>query len=78
MINSNSNKLCSIFDAFNMQNIELKATRTTPTSNTLLDLTVTSRRDLVSSTDVFPLGIPDHNLIYVALRLKKRRPPPKF
>lgn len=59
---NNSHKLCSIFDAFNMQNIVEKATRTTPTSSTLLDLIVTSRKDLVSFTGVFPPGISDHNL----------------
>ena len=71
-------KLQSIFDAFNMQNIITVPTRTTIESSTLIDLIVTTRRDLVSSTGVFPLGISDHDLIYASLRLRHKRPPPRL
>lgn len=60
-LSKNSEKLRSIFDMFNMQNIVQKATRTTLTSRSLIDLIVTTRKDLVNFTDVFPLGVSDHN-----------------
>lgn len=74
----NTNKLQSIFNAFNMQNVITEPTRTSATSSTLIDLIVTTRKDLVSSTGTFPLGISDHDLIYATLRLKNKRPPPKI
>ena len=68
-----SGKLQSIFESFNMQNVVQEATRTTNTSSTLIDLVVTTRKNLVSSTGVFPLGISDHNLIFATIRLKSKR-----
>ena len=53
------------------------ATRNTMESSTLIDLTVTTRIDLVSTMGVFPLGTSDHALIYATLRLKNKRPPPR-
>jgi len=55
-----------------------EATRSTISSCTLLDLFVTTTKDLISFTGVFPLGISDHDLIYAIIRLKNKRPPPKF
>ena len=54
-------KLQTIFDNLNMQNIITTPTKTTIDSSTLI---VTTRRNLISSTGVFPLGISDHDLIY--------------
>ena len=76
--NANINKLRSIFEMFNMQNVIQEATRLTITSSTLIDLIVTARKDLVSSSGVFPLGISDHHLIYATIRIKNKRPPPKI
>ena len=59
-----------------MENVIQEATRQTITSSSLIDLIVTTRKDLVSATGVFPLGISDHNLIYATIRLKNKRPPP--
>ena len=55
-----------------------EATRSTISSRTLLDLFVTTTTDLISSSGVFPLGLSDHDLIYATIRLKHKRPPPKF
>ena len=60
-----------------MQNVVQDATRITLTSRTMIDLTVITRKDLVSTTDIFPLGISYQDLIHAALRLKNKRPPPK-
>lgn len=37
-VNTNAEKLCSVFDLFGMQNVVQEATRTTITSRTLIDL----------------------------------------
>ena len=73
---TNSSKLISIFDMFNMQNVINEPTRVTPTTSSLIDLIVTTRKDLVTSSATVPLGLSDHNLIYATLRLKNKRPPP--
>ena len=56
-----------------MENVIQEATRQTITSSSLIDLIVTTRKDLVSATGVFPLGISDHNLIYATIRLKNKK-----
>ena len=61
-----------------MHNMIQEATRSTMSSRTVLDLIVTTTKDLISSSGVFPLGISDHHLIYATIRLKNKRPPPKF
>ena len=73
----NSAKLLSIFNMFNMHNVIKEATRVTLTTTSLIDLIVTTKKELVRLTGVFPLGISDHNLIYATFRLKLKRPPPK-
>lgn len=75
--NQESRKLRSTFEMFNMENIIPDNTRITPTSSTLIDLIVTTKKELVNLAGTFPLGISDHNLVYASLRLKNRRPPPR-
>ena len=70
-------KLLQIFDAVNSQNIVQEPTRETPLSSTLIDLIVTTRKDLVSLAGTYPLGISDHYLIYSTIMLENKRPPPK-
>ena len=72
-----SNMLQTILDNFNMQKIISKPTRTTIESSLLTDLIVTTNRDLVSSTGVFPLGISNLDFIYATLRLRHKMPPPR-
>ena len=78
ILHRNTIKLHSIFEMFNMQNIIQEATRLTISSRTLLDLFVTTKRDLISSSGVFPLGLSDHDLIYATIQLRNKRPPPKI
>ena len=68
--------LKSVFKLFDMHNVISYATRVTLSSSNLIDLIVTTRKDLITSSGVFPLGISDHSLIYATMNLKKRRPPP--
>ena len=78
ILHRNTIKLRSIFESFNMHNMIQEATRSTISSRTLLDLFVTTKRDLISSSGVFPLGLSDHDLIYATIRLKNKRPSPKI
>ena len=62
-----------------MQNVINEPTRVIPTASSLIDLIVTTRKDLVTSSAAVPLGLSDHSLIYATLRLirlKNKRPPP--
>ena len=74
----NSKKLKQIFELFNMQNVIIRDTRVTPASSSLIDLIVTTRKDLIRNAGSHPLGISDHNLVYAAARLVCKRPPPRF
>ena len=67
----------ALFSIFGIHNVVQEATRTTITSRTLIDLIVTTRKDLISNSGAFPLGISDHDLIYATIRLKNKRPSPK-
>ena len=64
----NSIKLKQIFELFNMQNVITRDTRVTPTSNTLIDLIVTTRKDLIRNKGSYPLGISDHYLVYAVAK----------
>ena len=55
-----------------------EATRLTPTTSTLIDFIVTTKKDLVKQTRVFPLGISDHNLVFSTLKLRMKRSPKKI
>ena len=78
ILHRNTIKLRSIFETFNMHNMIQEATRSTISSRTVLDLIVTTTKDLISSSGVFSLGISDYDLMYATIRLKNKRPPPKF
>ena len=47
-LSANARKLRSIFEMYNMQNVVVENTRETQTTSTLIDLMVTTRRDLIS------------------------------
>ena len=70
-------KLLHIFDALNLQKF-VQEPRETPSSSTVIDLIVTTRKDLVSLVETYPLGISDHNLTYSTIMLKNKRPLPKI
>lgn len=60
----NNNNLTQVID---------KATRTTSTSSTLLDLIITNKPDIILSHDVVPLVIADHDLVSVVINVRKPR-----
>lgn len=78
LLNTNTAQLCSIFDMFHMQNVIIQDTGVTLTSRSWIDLIVTTRKDFISMTGSFPLETSDHNLVYVTMKLKNKRLPPKY
>ena len=76
--NRNAAKLLCIFDALNLENTITSPTRFTPSCESLIDLIVTSKKELIHSSGVFHLGISDHSLIYASIRLTGKRPPAKI
>ena len=61
---------CSIF---NLAQLITQATRVTESSATLLDVILASSTKLVIESNLMPISISDHDLIYVVLKLKKGR-----
>ena len=77
-VQNKTRKLLDLFEQFDMQNIVDEPTRLTPQTETLIDLIVTTRPELINIKGVFPLGISDHCLIYASLKLRKGRPLPRI
>ena len=77
-VQNKTRKLLDLFEQFDMQNIVDEPTRLTPQTETLIDLIVTTRPELINIKGVLPLGISDHCLIYASLKLRKGRPPPRI
>ena len=63
-------KLMEIFDDFNLQDVITEPTRITSTTESLIDLIVTTKTNMIRKSGVLPLGISDHCLVYATLRLK--------
>ena len=53
-------------------------TRVTTSSSTLIDHVISSKPETIKETKTLELGISDHMLVYVSLKTKLRRPPPKI
>ena len=76
--NHKTRKLLDLRDLFNMQNVVNEPNRVTPTTQSLIDLIVTTKVNLVGKSGVLPLGLSDHCLTYATLKLKSKRPPLKI
>ena len=61
-----------------MQNVVNEPTCVTPTTQSLIDLIVTTKVNLVGKSGALPLGLSDHCLTYATLKLNSKRPPPKI
>ena len=71
-------KLMETFDDFNLQNVITEPTRITSTTESLIDLIVITKTNMIRKSGVLPLGISDHCLVYATLKLKCTRPSPKI
>ena len=71
-------KLSHILDQYNLYNTIKEPTRVTPETQTVIDLIVTSNKQLINRAGTIPLGVSDHNLIYAKLTIKTSRPKSKI
>lgn len=62
----------------NLSNIIKTHTRITNRSKSLIDLALSSDTDKVHHCGTYPLGLSDHDLIYVTIKINKERTPPKL
>ena len=68
---ANNNKMTKIIKNNNLTQIINKPTRVTPTSSTLLDLTITNKPDAIHTCDVVLQEIDDHDLISITVDVSK-------
>ncbi len=64
------NKISKIIKSNKLTQITDKPTRVTSTSSTLLDLATANRPDTVSSWDVVPQEVADHDLISIVMDIR--------
>ena len=69
------NDLCS---SLNMKQLITEPTRVTATSETLIDVIMTSNSALVTDSGVVETHISDQYLVYVVLNLKAPKPLPTY
>jgi hypothetical protein len=53
-------------------------TRVTPTTETMIDLIITKKADLVENIKTADTGISDHNLVSFSIDFKPRKVPPRI
>ena len=58
--NHKTRKLLNLLDLFSMQNVVNEPTRVTPSTQSLIDLNVTTKVNLVGKFRALPLGLSDH------------------
>ena len=67
--NHNSSTLTNILDIYGLSQLISEPTRITPTSSTLIDLCITSSPEKISKAGVAHLGISDHSLVFMTLKI---------
>ena len=67
--NHNSSTLTNILDIYGLSQLISESTRITPTSSTLIDLCITSSPEKISKAGVVHLGISDHSLVFMTLKI---------
>ena len=71
--NSKANLLRDIISTFNLNQLIEKPTRVTETTKSLIDVIMSTNKNIVSHTDVLASSISDHHLVYLVLKLKTPR-----
>ena len=67
--NHNSSTLTNILDIYGLSQLISEPTRITPTSSTLIDLCIASSPEKISKAGVVHLGISDHSLVFMTLKI---------
>mgnify|MGYP002803522946 FL=1 len=78
ILQSHSRRLIDILELFQMKQVIADPTRITSTTASLLDIVATNRPDKVKESGVIHLGISDHSLVYVSLKVAVPRDKPKI
>ena len=78
VLQSQSRKLLDILELFQMKQVVADATRITSDKSSLLDIIATNRPDKVKESGVFHLGISNHSLVHVCLKISLPRNKPKM
>ena len=72
-------KLLDLMNTYQLQQHIEKPTRVTPTTSSLIDVIFTYIGDSKTlETGVIPLGISDHNLVYIRRKISFPKQLPKF
>ena len=67
--NHYSSTLTNILDIYGLSQLISEPTRITPTSSTLIDLCITNSPAKISKAGVVHLGISDHSLVFMTLKI---------
>jgi hypothetical protein len=72
-LNSASKKLNDFLNVYQLSQLIVKPTRVTQTTSSLLDVCISSLPEKIVYSDVFPIGISDHNLIFVVRKINVQK-----
>ena len=72
-LNSASKKLNDFLNVYQLSQLIVKPTRVTQTTSSLLDVCISSLPEKIIYSDVFPIGISDHNLIFVVRKINVQK-----
>ena len=75
---SESRAFLDFCSTFNLVQLIKKPTRVTESSESLIDVVMTTNENFITSSDVLTSTISDHNLVHVTLKLKKPRIKPSY
>ena len=75
-VSENGTKLLNVITKFGLVNVIKQPTRITTTSQTLIDVSLTSDKSKVAKAGICDTGIADHRLNYAVLRLQRKRVSP--
>ena len=78
ILQSHSRRVMDILELFQMKQVIADPTRITSNTTSLLDIIATNRLDKVKESGVIHLGISDHSLVYVSLKVSVPRDKPKI
>ena len=78
VLQSHSRRLMDILELFQMKQVIADPTRITSNTASLLDIIATNRPDKVKESGVIHVGISDHSLVYVSLKVSVPRDKPKI
>ena len=70
--------LLDFISSFNLSQLVDKPTRITETSQSIIDVIMTTNKSMIGLCDVLTCSISDHNLIYIVLTLKTPRNKSKY